>query len=37
MRIISDHNHAKVFEVRNDKVFLWEPVKDFILKEFKLL
>lgn len=36
MKIISDHNHAKVFEVINDRVYLWEPVKSFILKEFKL-
>lgn len=36
MKIISDHNHAKVFDVINDKVYLWEPVKSFILKEFKL-
>lgn len=36
MKIISDHNHAKVFDVLNDKVYLWEPVKSFILKEFKL-
>ena len=36
MKIISDHNHAKVFEVINDRVYLWEPVKSFVLKEFKI-
>jgi hypothetical protein len=35
MKIISDHNHAKVFHVIDDRVYLWEPVKNCILKEFQ--
>jgi len=31
----SEKNHAKVFEVIDDNVTLWEPVKDFILTEYK--
>jgi len=35
MKIISDHNHAKIFDVINDKVYLWEPVKSDVLKAFQ--
>lgn len=28
-------NHGKVFEVEKDKVYLWEPVKNFILTHYK--
>jgi hypothetical protein len=33
MKCISPKNHAKVFNERNDKVELWAPVKEYILKE----
>ncbi len=35
MKIISDHNHAKVFDIINDKVYLWDPVKSDVLKAFQ--
>jgi len=31
MKIISKKNHAKVFHEENDRLYLWEPVRDFIL------
>jgi hypothetical protein len=34
MKNFGDRNHGKVFEVRDDKVALWSPVKDFIKLEF---
>jgi hypothetical protein len=37
MKNFGVRNHARVFEEINSKIYLWEPVKDFILKEFKLL
>ena len=37
MKIISDHNHAKVFDVINDKIYLWKPVKSDVLEAFKFL
>ncbi len=36
MKIISDHNHAKIFDEIEGKVYLWEPVRDFIIKEFRI-
>lgn len=35
MKIISDHNHAKVFEETGGRVTLWEPVREFVKQEFK--
>jgi len=34
MRIISDKNHAKVFQEENGQITLWEPVAEFIASEF---
>ena len=31
MANISPNNHAKVFEQKGDKIYLWAPVKEFIL------
>lgn len=30
------NNHAKVFEVDKDKVYLWEPIKNFILNLYQV-
>ena len=30
MKIIAEKNHAKVFTEKNDMVYLWEPVSEFI-------
>ncbi len=35
MKIIADKNHAKVFEEDNGSVQLWEPVSEFIVKQYK--
>ena len=35
MKIISERNHAKVFEEAGGRITLWEPVRDFVIKEFK--
>lgn len=32
---IAPKNHAKVFEVKGNKIYLWNPVKDFILEQYK--
>ena len=34
MKTISEKNHAKVFEEENGTVRLWEPVAEFIVKQF---
>jgi len=34
MKIISDKNHAKVFQENNGQITLWEPVAEFIISEF---
>lgn len=34
MKIISDHNHAKVFEESGGRVTLWEPVRQFVKQEY---
>ncbi len=34
MKSISERNHGKVFEENNKQIFLWEPVKDFIIAEY---
>ena len=31
MKVIGDHNHSKVFDEINGKIYLWEPVKEIIL------
>lgn len=35
LKTISEKNHAKVFEEKNDQINLWEPVKDFIVQQFE--
>jgi hypothetical protein len=35
MKIICGHNHAKIFDVINEKVYLWEPIKSDVLKAFQ--
>ena len=35
MKIISERNHAKVFHEENGQVSLWEPVKKFIIDQYK--
>ncbi len=35
MKNFSEKNHAKVFDEINGKIYLWEPVKEFILKDYK--
>lgn len=35
MKIISPRNHAKVFDENNFQVTLWEPVKEFIMNEYR--
>lgn len=35
MKIITDKNHAKVFDEENGTLTLWEPVACFILDEYK--
>lgn len=34
MKSFGERNHAKVFEEAGGRVTLWEPVRDFILKEY---
>ena len=35
MKIISEKNHAKVFDEKDGKIILWDLVKDFIIDEYK--
>jgi len=35
MKIISERNHAKVFDEMYGEVKLWEPVADFIVDLYK--
>ena len=35
MKIISEKNHAKVFEENSGNVYLWEPIKDFVIDLFE--
>ncbi|MDO5858600.1 hypothetical protein Q2490_15045 [Myroides odoratimimus] len=35
MAHFGENNHGKVFEVVKDKVYLWEPVKNFILNHYR--
>ncbi|MFV0155277.1 hypothetical protein ACTS9U_03895 [Empedobacter falsenii] len=30
-------NHSKVFQIVNQRIYLWKPVADFILQEYKYL
>ena len=34
MKNFGENNHAKVFEEKNGKIELWEPVNDFIIDEY---
>lgn len=35
LKTISAKNHGKIFEENNQQISLWEPVEEFIKKEFK--
>ncbi|MGM0934235.1 MAG: hypothetical protein ACQEWD_12400 [Bacteroidota bacterium] len=35
MKSFGERNHAKVFEETGGRITLWEPVRDFVKKEFK--
>lgn len=35
MKIISERNHAKVFEESGGRVTIWEPVREFVKKEYE--
>jgi len=35
MHNFGKRNHAKVFEIEENNVYLWEPVKEFILNEYR--
>jgi hypothetical protein len=35
MKNSGERNHARIFDEDNGKVYLWEPVKEFILKYYK--
>jgi hypothetical protein len=37
MKTISEKNHAKVFHEEHGNVKLWEPVAEFIIKQFDLI
>lgn len=34
MKIIAERNHAKVFEEAGNQINLWEPVREFVKKEY---
>ena len=36
MKIIAEKNHGKVFEQVGDRVYLWENVKDIVLKMYEI-
>ena len=35
MKMIADKNHAKVFEENNGMLQLWEPIAEFVVKQYK--
>lgn len=35
MANFGEHNHAKVFEIDRDSVWLWKPVAEFVLSEYQ--